>query len=71
MTKKTYRVVRAHEGDRPYAEGDTREATAAEVKHLVPHVLEPIEPEEKAEADLSNKAEPPMANKADNARSGK
>lgn len=38
-----YTVVRDHEGDRPYAVGDEREAIASEVAHLVPHVLKPVE----------------------------
>lgn len=54
-----YRVLRRHEGDRWYDEGDTRTAVANEVKHLVPLTLELIEdqPEEKAEPAPKNKAE--------------
>lgn len=33
--KVTFNVLRRHEGDRLYEEGDTREAVAAEVAHLV------------------------------------
>lgn len=66
MTMKRYRVVRQHEGDRFYQEGDVREATPADVKHLVPHVLQPIEDEAKAEPAPANKAEPAApANKAE------
>lgn len=62
-----YSVLRRHEGDRLYEEGDVRTADENEVKHLVPHVLELIGPapaapepdefEEKAEPVLENKAE--------------
>lgn len=62
-----YSVVRRHEGDRLYEEGDKRVADENEVKHLIPHVLEligpapdapePVEAEEKAEPALENKAE--------------
>ncbi|MGP3699197.1 hypothetical protein [Rhodobacter sp. NSM] len=38
-----YTVLRQHIGDRPYEPGDMREAAHADVAHLVPHVLEPIE----------------------------
>ena len=33
--KVTFNVLRRHEGDRLYEEGNTREAVAAEVAHLV------------------------------------
>jgi hypothetical protein len=73
--KQKYLVVREHVGDRPYTEGEERTALAADVKHLVPHVLELLgdadgedEAEgsgEKAEPAPSNKAEPAApANKA-------
>lgn len=58
--KVTFNVLRRHEGDRLYDEGDTREAVAAEVAHLVAGgVLA------KADAKAKNKAEPAAANKAD------
>lgn len=63
MSKLTkYLVVRQHEGDRLYAEGDTRVAMSDDVKHLVPHVLERVgdaddEPAAKAEPAPLNKAE--------------
>lgn len=44
MSKQKFRVVREHVGDKPYAEGEIREADPNDVKHLVPHVLEPIAP---------------------------
>lgn len=65
--KNAYKVLRRHEGDRFYEEGDTREGTAAELGHLVPNVLELIGPvkAEKAEAKPKNKALPAApANKA-------
>lgn len=55
-------VKRAHTGDREYAVGDVREANAADVRHLVPKVLEPMDGE-KAEAAPSNKMEPEPSNK--------
>jgi hypothetical protein len=58
--KVTFNVLRRHEGDQLYEEGDTRAAVAAEVAHLVDlGVLE------KAAAKPKNKAEPVAANKAD------
>jgi hypothetical protein len=62
-----YRVIREH-GD--FVEGQTRDALAADVAHLVPHNLELIgpvdEPSEKAEAAPDNKAEDAApANKAE------
>lgn len=50
----SYRVLRAMQGDRNYAEGDTRELTPAEAKHLVDlGVLKDLGPvkEGKASAD--------------------
>lgn len=40
---QSYKVLRQHFGDREYMPGDTREANAADVDHLVGRVLEPIE----------------------------
>jgi hypothetical protein len=58
--KVTFNVLRRHEGDRLYDEGDTREAVPADVAHLVTsRVLEKANPKPR------NKAEPPVANKAD------
>jgi hypothetical protein len=56
--KVTFNVLRRHEGDKLYEEGDTREAVPGEVTHLVNSgVLE------KAAAKPANKAEPVVANK--------
>lgn len=57
MAEKTYLVKREHEGDRPYAVGETRTVDEASVAHLVPHVLEPMKGKAKAEPKLKNKAE--------------
>jgi hypothetical protein len=64
MTSKLqkFRVLREHDGDRFYAEGEIREATPADVAHLVGKVLEPMVEEPEAEAA---KAEPAPANKAE------
>lgn len=59
----TFKVLRQHQGDKLYAEGDTREADARDVAHLVENgVLEPVKA--KAEAPVKNKAEPAVQNKA-------
>lgn len=64
--RKRFKVLRPHEGDRSYAEGDIREGTMADLGHLVPKVLEPLDaPAAKAEAAPQNKAEPPPQNKAE------
>ena len=47
MANQKYRVMREHVGARSYAEGEIREASPGDVKHLVPHVLEPIEARKK------------------------
>lgn len=55
----TYKVLRQHYGDKPYSEGDTREAEPRDVAHLVERgVLE------KAEPAVQNKAAPKLRNKA-------
>ena len=57
-----FNVIRQHLGDKMYMPGDEREATQAEVRHLVANgVLEEV----KAERKLPNKAEPVVKNKAD------
>jgi hypothetical protein len=77
-----YRVVRKHYGDKAYAVGDIRDAAEADVKHLVPNVLELVgpvpdeneAPAEKAKAEDTplNKAEPAApANKAARQRASK
>ena len=58
-----FKVLRQHQGDKPYATGDTRTADPREVQHLVDAgVLEPIKT--KAEPATKNKAEPAVKNKA-------
>lgn len=39
-----WKVVREHEGDRKYVEGETREGSESDLGHLVPKVLELIGP---------------------------
>ena len=69
-----YRVLREH-GE--FVEGQTRDALASDVAHLVPHILELVGPVEepeaaKSEAEPLNKAEPAApANKADRQRASK
>jgi hypothetical protein len=73
--KLKWKVLRRHEGDRMYEEGDTREGTQAELGHLSPKVLELIGAAEanveKAEAAPLNKAEPAPQNKAEPAPDNK
>lgn len=57
--KKTYKVVRAHQGDKAYAVGDEREGEDHELAHLVPNVLVEV----KAEREHVNKAGRPRSNK--------
>lgn len=60
MAKLTkFRVIREHEGDRFYAVGDTRTAVAAEVKHLVPNVLEEVGPAETEAETETDEGESP------------
>lgn len=76
-----FKVLRRHDGDRMYEEGDTREGTIADLGHLIPKVLEvigtadkPNPPEAeaaKAEPEPANKSEPAPANKAEAAPSNK
>lgn len=42
--KLKYKVLRGHDGDRFYNEGEERVGTKAELGHLVPNVLELIGP---------------------------
>jgi hypothetical protein len=74
--KMKFRVIRRHDGDRMYEEGETREGTQADLGHLVPNVLEligpadqsapePVASEQKAEPEPQNKAEPAPTNKAE------
>lgn len=57
---QTYRVLRAHEGDRAYQEGETRKGLAADLGHLVPLTLEPVasEQEKPAKAPAPAKRKP-------------
>lgn len=66
MTSKlqNFRVLREHDGDRFYKQGEIREAKAGEVAHLVGKVLEPLADEPESEAA---KAEPAPQNKAEGA----
>ena len=56
MPQRTYRVVREHDGDRYYFEGDTRTADSNDVAHLIPHVLVLDDDGEKSDAPEENKA---------------
>lgn len=59
----TFKVLRQHHGDKPYAQGDEREANESDVAHLVANgVLQPVKA--KAAAPTENKAEPAVRNKA-------
>lgn len=53
-----FNVIRAHQGDKPYAVGDTREANERDVQHLVGKCLEKMAdaPKNKAEHAAQNKA---------------
>ncbi|MBW9062382.1 hypothetical protein JNB71_03525 [Rhizobium herbae] len=61
-----WKVLRRHDGDRMYEEGEIRTGTKAELGHLSPRTLEliPAELAAKAERAVLNKAERPTANKA-------
>lgn len=68
MTKLTkYRVVREHQGDKDYAEGDERIAAAADVKHLIPNCLEEIGPADEPDDGAAENAEPAPQDKAEDA----
>lgn len=67
MADKQYRVVRPHEGDRFYAQGDVRTLSEADAKHLVPKVLVPLDAASgavKVDRPLANKMDAGHANKA-------
>jgi hypothetical protein len=66
--KMKWKVVRRHEGDRIYEEGDIREGTESDLGHLVPKVLELIGP---ADAEARPKAERAPRNKAERAPANK
>lgn len=64
---QTYKVLRRHDGDKEYHEGDTRSLSKSEAAHLIElGVLEEAEGKEevKAEEPVQNKAEPEPENKA-------
>ncbi|HEY4546671.1 MAG TPA: hypothetical protein VIG90_09635 [Pedomonas sp.] len=44
-----FKVLRRHDGDKEYDVGDTREANATDVAHLVPNVLIPLDADTAAE----------------------
>jgi len=72
--KQEWKVLRRHEGDRMYEEGEIRVGTKAELGHLAPKTLEPLasRPTEKAEpGSPDNKAVAPSDNKAAVKRSAK
>lgn len=58
-----FKVLRRHDGDKEYHEGDERVLSKADAKHLVElGVLEVLEEEDATEGE---KAETPPANKAE------
>ncbi|PYB71501.1 hypothetical protein [Rhizobium wuzhouense] len=61
---KTYKVLRQHLGDKMYLPGDDRKAKPADVAHLVKSGVLVESEGAKAEKLASNKAEPPVRNKA-------
>lgn len=56
-----WKVLRHHEGDRSYREGEIRIGSKADLGHLVPRTLELIGP------DTAAKSEPAPLNKAEGA----
>jgi hypothetical protein len=58
-----FRVLRPHDGDRFYQEGEERRGTMADLGHLVPRTLEPLGASDEARAEP--KAEPAPKNKAE------
>lgn len=75
MTKHIYRVERHMLGDRPFAPGDKRELLPGDAAHLVKSGVltdlgpvknkkAPAKPSGKASKPHSNKAEPPLNDKA-------
>lgn len=74
MTSRlNWKVLRIHEGDRIYHEGEIRQGSKAELGHLSPLTLELMETKpEKAEGAPLNKAEGAApANKAATGRKAK
>ncbi|MBB1247451.1 hypothetical protein [Rhizobium sp. G21] len=70
---REWKVLRRHEGDRLYEEGEVRKGTEQELGHLSPRTLELFDKStrRKAEAPLLNKAEGAPANKAETGRKAK
>lgn len=69
---RDWKVIREHQGDRFYEEGDVRQGTEEELGHLTPNVLIKLGPAAKAEPAPLNKAESAApANKADARRKAK
>jgi hypothetical protein len=70
-----WKVLRRHDGDRLYEEGEIRTGTKAELGHLAPKTIEllgPEPPKGKAESAPLNKAESAApANKAATGRKAK
>lgn len=67
-----WKVIREHQGDRFYKEGEIRTGTESELGHLEPRVLEKLGASEKSEPEHLNKAEPAApANKASTGRKAK
>ena len=68
-----WKVLRGHEGDRFYREGETRIGTTAELGHLSPRTLQRIGPvpAAKSEPKPHDKAEHQPANKAETGRKAK
>ena len=62
-----YLVLRPHDGDRFYNEGDTRTARDVDVKHLLPNTLEEISETGGSAAPVAAKAETAPLNKAEDA----
>lgn len=82
MARETFDVVYEHLGDRMYYAGETREAEAADVEHLIPDTLrrrdetEALPMQIDADADNAKSTEPEnaadeTAAKADDAASNK
>ncbi len=63
--KFTYKVLRQMDGDKQYFEGDTRELTEAEAKHLVDLGVLEKTGKAKSEPAAENKAEEAPANKVE------
>lgn len=66
-----FKVVREHYGDRHYMPGDVREVSAADVAHLVPSVLAPLEIKAEPSAPLNKAEDAAPANKAAHGRKAK